>query len=123
MLRAAAAVATEGHEFKLTLVEWGVDVEASKQLIRELDLERFVSWVPPMDKRALWKEYCRSHAVLDQFSLAALGGVGFETLALGCRLITRIDVDRVEGLFWLRAPGASGDQSIGNCNLDSIRHS
>jgi hypothetical protein len=104
MLRAAAAVATEGHEFKLTLVEWGVDVEASKQLIRELDLEPFVSWVPPMDKRALWKEYCRSHAVLDQFSLAALGGVGFETLALGCRLITRIDVDQLRIFFGCAPP-------------------
>jgi hypothetical protein len=99
MLRAAAEVATEGHVFTLTLVEWGSDVEASKQLIREMGLEPFISWVQPMDKRALWKEYCRSHAVLDQFSLPALGGVGFETLALGRRLITKIDVQQLESFF------------------------
>jgi glycosyltransferase involved in cell wall biosynthesis len=104
MLKAAAEVAAEGHQFKLTLVEWGVDVEASRQLIRKLGLERLISWVPPMDKRALWKEYCRSHAVLDQFSLAALGGVGFETLALGRRLITKIDVEQLKSFFGCAPP-------------------
>lgn len=103
MLRAAAQVAAEGHKFRLILVEWGVDLEASKELIRELGLEGFVSWVSPMSKSALWAQYCRSHAVLDQFSLAALGGVGFETLALGRRLITKIDPAQLESFFG-RAP-------------------
>jgi hypothetical protein len=104
MLRAAAEVAAEGHKFRLTLVEWGVDIEASKQLIRELGLEQFVSWVSPMGKSALWGQYCSSHAVMDQFSLAALGGVGFETLALGRRLITKIDARQLEFFFGQAPP-------------------
>lgn len=104
MLRAAAEVACEGHRFRLILVEWGVDLQASKELIRELGLENFVRWVSPMSKSALWGQYCRSHAVLDQFSLAALGGVGFETLALGRRLITKIDTQQLESFFGCAPP-------------------
>ena len=104
MLKAAAAVAADGNKFRITLVAWGVDVEASKRLIEELHLESFVSWVLPMDKRSLWAQYCRSHAVLDQFSLPALGGVGFETLALGRRLITRIDSGQLRSFFGCTPP-------------------
>jgi glycosyltransferase involved in cell wall biosynthesis len=113
MLRAAAKVAAEGHNFRLILVEWGVDIDASKALIAELNLEGFVSWVPPMDKRSLWRQYCKCHAVLDQFSLPALGGVGFEALALGRRLITRIDIDQLQIFFGYAPPvlpAASIDQ-------------
>lgn len=104
MLRAAAEVAAEGHKFRLTLVEWGIDIEASKELIRQLGLVPFVSWVSPMGKSALWEQYCRSHAVLDQFSLGALGGVGFETLALGRRLITKIDAEQLKSFFGSAPP-------------------
>jgi len=116
MLRAAAEVAGEGHRFRLILVEWGVDLQASKELIRELGLENFVRWVSPMSKSALWGQYCRSHAVLDQFSLAALGGVGFETLALGRRLITRIDTQQLESFFGCAPPAlpASNQSEVAN---------
>jgi hypothetical protein len=104
MLKAAANVAAEGRRFRLILVEWGVDIDASKALIHQLGLDEFVSWVPPMNKKSLWHQYCRSHAVLDQFSLPALGGVGFETLALGRRLITKIDVEQLRLFFGCPPP-------------------
>jgi hypothetical protein len=108
MLRAAANVAAEGHRFRLVLVEWGMDVDASKALVSELGIEQLVSWIPPMNKKSLWHQYCRSHAVLDQFSLPALGGVGFEVLALGRRLITKIDVDQLKLFFGCAPPVFSG---------------
>jgi glycosyltransferase involved in cell wall biosynthesis len=91
MLLAAGQLWREGRRFKLLMVEWGQDLQKTRELIAEQGLDEAVFWVPPMGKQDLWRAYCTSHAVLDQFILPALGGVGFETLALGCRLITRTD--------------------------------
>ena len=102
-LRAAGRLAAEGRRFRLVLVEWGVEVEKSRALIRELGIEDRVTWLPTMSKRQLWKAYCEAHAVVDQFTLPALGGVAFETLALGRRLITRID-EPVLARFFGKAP-------------------
>ena len=123
MLRAAANVAAEGHRFRLVLVEWGMDVDASKALISELGIEQLVSWMPPMNKKSLWHQYCRSHAVLDQFSLPALGGVGFEVLALGRRLITKIDVAQLKLFFGCAPPVFSGADVMGTDQFDPVGRS
>lgn len=99
LLRAAARLAAEGRGFTLVLVEWGQEVAHSKALIDELGLAGHVRWVPTMTKAELWAAYCQSHAVVDQFVLPAIGGVGFETLALGRRLITRIDEPTLARFF------------------------
>jgi hypothetical protein len=52
-----------------------------------------------MKKRELWEAYCTAHAVADQFMLPALGGVGFETMTLGRRLITAIDETQLSHFF------------------------
>ena len=44
-----------------------------------------------MPKGELWKNYMSSHCVIDQFFLDAFGGVTYETLAIGTRIITRDD--------------------------------
>lgn len=104
MLKAAGRLWKQGRHFRLVLVEWGQDVEASKALIREFDHAEAVEWVPPMGKQDLWRAYCTCHAVLDQFVLPALGGVGFETLALGCRLISHIDEPTLKHFFGAAPP-------------------
>jgi glycosyltransferase involved in cell wall biosynthesis len=109
MLRAAGRLWAEGHRFKLRLVEWGQDVGASTALIAELGFSDAVDWVPPMGKQDLWRAYCTCHAVLDQFTLPALGGVGFETLALGQRLITRTHQPTLHHFFGEAPPVLSAD--------------
>ncbi len=104
MLRAAGRLAREGAEFRLVLVEWGQDVAASKEMIADLGLADRVVWVAPMQKRELWIRYCTSHAVLDQFTLPALGGVGFETMALGRRLITALDRAQCDTFYGMAPP-------------------
>jgi hypothetical protein len=44
-----------------------------------------------MKKRELWQEYLAADAVLDQFIVPALGGVTFEAMMLGRRVISAID--------------------------------
>lgn len=98
-IRAAAKVAEGTRDFRLVLVEWGQEVDDSRRLIDKLGLSQLVQWVPPMSKRDLWRAYCHSHAVVDQFVVPALGGVGFESMVLGRRLITAIDVAQTSEFF------------------------
>ncbi|QOZ33064.1 glycosyltransferase [Bradyrhizobium sp. CCBAU 53421] len=104
IIRAAAEVARETRSFKLVFVEWGQEVADSKDLIEELGLSDLVEWVPTMSKRELWQRYCVSHAVVDQFIVPALGGVGFETMALGVRLISAIDQQQTATFFGREPP-------------------
>ncbi len=78
-------------DFVLHCIDWGVDRLATRALITELGLDDHVLWLPLMSKRKLWAAKLDAHAVLDQFIISALGGVSFETLALGRRLISRDD--------------------------------
>lgn len=103
-LRGFGEMHRRGVDFRLVVVEWGRDVAASKVLIEELGYAARVEWVAPLDKRRLWAAYCTSHAVIDQFTLPALGGVGFEVLALGRRLITLIDAPRLAEFFGAAPP-------------------
>ena len=104
MLRAAGRLWADGRRFQLVLVEWGRDVAETNKLIEELGFTEAVRWVHPMGKHDLWRTYCTSHAVLDQFILPALGGVGFETLALARRLITRTDQPTLARFFGAAPP-------------------
>lgn len=91
IFRALSILKAEGLTCRLRVVDWGKDVQASKALIAQLGLTEQVEWVPVMKKKQLWEEYLRSHAVLDQFLLPAMGAVGFETMLLGRLLIASID--------------------------------
>jgi glycosyltransferase involved in cell wall biosynthesis len=114
MLLAAGELLREGYDFRLVLVEWGNEVSNSKALIETLGLSSKVTWVPTMQKRELWTLYCTSHAVIDQFSLPALGGVGFETMALGRRLITALDNAQMTRFFGCPPPCLIA-QTVGEC--------
>ena len=58
--------------------------------------------------------YCSCHAVVDQFVAPALGGVGFETMALGLRLITAINQEQTT-LFFGEAPPRLNAISVREC--------
>ena len=64
-----------------------------------MDIEEKVQWLAPMRKPELWKTYLSSHAVLDQFVLPAFGGITFEALALGRRVITNVDFPTAREFF------------------------
>lgn len=88
---AAQLLATGVTGFRLKCIAWGTDLEDSLRLIDELGISDHVEWISPVSKISLWREMCDATAVIDQFLLSVLSGVGFEALALGRRLITRDD--------------------------------
>jgi glycosyltransferase involved in cell wall biosynthesis len=112
-IRAAAQLASH-HDFKLVVVEWGQEVADSRALVEELGLASRVEWVQPMSKTDLWKRYCSCHAVVDQFVVPALGGVGFETMVLGRRLITALNQEQTR-LFFGEAPPCLNAVSVEEC--------
>jgi glycosyltransferase involved in cell wall biosynthesis len=57
-----------------------------------------------MRKQDLWKRYLTSHAVVDQFLTPAIGGVAFEAMALGRRVVTALDPVVTEEFFGERPP-------------------
>jgi glycosyltransferase involved in cell wall biosynthesis len=109
-LHALARLRDEGHAFRAVLVAWGRDLEESRRLVGHLGLGAHVSWLGPLRKRDLWAEYLRSHAVIDQFVVGAIGGVAFEAMAFGRRVITALDVPLAERFFGESPPVlAAGD--------------
>ncbi len=90
--RAARSLLDEGRaNFVLQCVDWGVDRDATLQLIEDLSLTDHVSWTSLMTKRNLWAAMLDSDAIIDQFMISGFGGITFEALALGCRIISRDD--------------------------------
>ncbi|MBR1207647.1 MULTISPECIES: glycosyltransferase family 4 protein [unclassified Bradyrhizobium] len=113
-LRAAAQVAQADRDFRIILVEWGVDVYRSKELIQELRIEDMVSWIPSLNKAELRQRYCASDVVVDQFRIPAIGGVTFEAMALGRRVITNLDETQSAEFFGAAPPCLVAD-SVESC--------
>jgi glycosyltransferase involved in cell wall biosynthesis len=104
MLHALRDARDRGFDCRLSLIAWGTDLNASQELIQQLDLTEHVEWHPPMKKRELWSRYLQAHAVIDQFITPAIGGVTFEAMALGRRVITALDIETTEHFFGAAPP-------------------
>jgi glycosyltransferase involved in cell wall biosynthesis len=114
LIRAFARISQTRSSARLVMIAWGRDLEATRDLIKSLGIEQKIQWLDPMRKRDLWTTYLSSHAVLDQFVLPAFGGVTFEALALGCRVITNVDFGAAERFFSKAPPvySASSETEI-----------
>jgi glycosyltransferase involved in cell wall biosynthesis len=103
IFRAAAPLACEGRKFVIRCIAWGVDLQASKEIVAELGLENHVEWLEVMPKSDLWREYLASHAVIDQFVISVISGVTFEALTFGKRVIT-MDDGKINARFFAEPP-------------------
>jgi glycosyltransferase involved in cell wall biosynthesis len=114
LVRAFARISRTHSSARLVMIAWGRDLEATRDLIKSLGVEEKIQWLDPMRKQDLWRAYLSSHAVLDQFVLPSFGGVTFEALALGCRVITNVDFGTAERFFSKAPPvySASSEDKI-----------
>lgn len=99
LIRAFARINRARPTAILRMIAWGRDLAASRDLVVSLGIEDKVQWLAPLQKQDLWKAYLSSHAVLDQFVLPSFGGVTFEALALGCRVLTNVDTAAAQRFF------------------------
>jgi hypothetical protein len=91
LIRGAAEAARQGRMFRIVMVDWGQETMLSRALLAEVGIADRVTWVNPLSRRALWPVVCGAAAVADQFAAPAFGGVGLEAMALGQRVISRIE--------------------------------
>lgn len=104
IIKAASLLKKEGLPFKIIFIEWGQEVDLSKNLINELGVGDVIEWWKPLTKFQLWQTYLKVDGVIDQFILPAMGGVGFETLAMGTPLFSNIDEDVLASFFGKSPP-------------------
>ncbi|MBR0938038.1 glycosyltransferase family 4 protein [Bradyrhizobium jicamae] len=114
LIRAFASVSREHPRSRLAMIAWGRDLDTSRELVRSFGIDDKVQWLAPMRKPELWRKYLSSHAVLDQFVLPCFGGITFEALALGRRVITNVDFTAAEKFFSKAPPimSASTEREI-----------
>ena len=103
-VRALALIRGAGVSFRAVLTDWGRDAAATRDLVADLSLDDVVEWIEPLRKRLLWQQYLSAHAVVDQFITPAMGGVTFEALALGCRVVTALDMETARDFFGAPPP-------------------
>lgn len=103
-VRAARLLMDEGLDFKIIFVRWGQEIRQTERLIAELGVGQHFEWIEPVAKARLWQYYLSCNGVLDQFVIPAIGGVSFETLALGRPLFTRIDEPVFDQFFGEKPP-------------------
>jgi glycosyltransferase involved in cell wall biosynthesis len=114
LIRAFARISRTHSSAQLVMIAWGRHLDATRDLIKSLGIESKIQWLDPMRKQDLWRTYLSSHAVLDQFVLPGFGGITFEALALGCRVINYVDFGAAERFFSKAPPiySASSEDEI-----------
>jgi len=65
----------------LVMCEWGPDLYKTKVLVKKLDIEKSVMWLPLMSKPRLIKWYNLSTVIADQFILGSYGTAAPEAMA------------------------------------------
>ena len=83
----------------LLLVEWGQvpefseenDVTKAKKLIKELDIQDSVKWLPVMPKRKLIEYYNLADVVFDQYVFGALGTTAPEAMSCEKPVVAYVD--------------------------------
>ena len=71
----------------LILFEYGRDVDASKELIHQLNIEKYIKWFPRMPRKKILTLMKDSDLVVGSLSDSMWGGVGFEAFSCGKILI------------------------------------
>lgn len=78
---------TAGQDWRLVLLEWGQDVEATKRLIEDLGLGNRVIWEKLSSKPRLRKLQQAAHLVADQFVMEGYGTTVLEGMSAGKPII------------------------------------
>jgi len=82
VLRAFSRFAKRNPDSLLVMVDWGTNIDESKELIRKLTIpSRNFRFVQPMPKKDLIEMYNEADVVLDQFTLGSWGMTTPEAIA------------------------------------------
>jgi glycosyltransferase involved in cell wall biosynthesis len=100
----AHLVRSERPHALLLLCEWGLEVDRSKALIRELGIERNVRWLDPLPKLRLIDAYRTADVVLDQFLIGTFGAVAPEAMSCARPVVMAFEAAHHAWCFPVRPP-------------------
>ncbi len=104
----------------LIAIEKGRDVNNSKQLVKELGIERNVSWRGEMNKEDLIKMFNSVDALFDQFVYGYYGVLDLEAMSCGLPVFTYINVETAKNI---ELPSIFNVSSIDEIYTQMIRFS
>jgi len=79
----------QGIPVGLVAVEWGLQLEESKALLKSAGLSEHVAWVPPMARFGLQRMMADVDVVWDQFGLEAFGALALRAVEQGTPFVSR----------------------------------
>jgi glycosyltransferase involved in cell wall biosynthesis len=74
-------------------VAWGETLDASKDLIAELDIVENVIWIPPQPHISMMEYICICDVVCDQFTIPTFGGIPPKAFHAGKPVVSSFDPD------------------------------
>ena len=77
--------------FKIIFIEWGMEVERSKKLIKKLGVEKYIEWCRPVPRKKLALMMEQADIILDQAFWVSMGGIGPEGMLAGKPVLTSYD--------------------------------
>ncbi|MDG2053232.1 MAG: hypothetical protein P8J86_00845 [Phycisphaerales bacterium] len=80
-------------------VEWGLTVDATKELLEECGISDRVKWIAPVPNYGMIEYILASDVVADQFYLGAFGSLTPKALLHGRPVLLRLDEDRHRWCF------------------------
>lgn len=88
-LRALARFVGEtDRPVRLIALDRGPDRELARELVAELGLSEIVEWRGTLSHRALYETIQDADVVVDQFDVGGMGGIAWESMALGTPVLT-----------------------------------
>ena len=94
----------KSYRVRLVLCNWGTQVEQSKELIKELKCENYVSWATPMCRQKMITYLQAADVVLDQIALPHFGSTAPQSLAAGTPVIMSYEPESTNWLVNEPAP-------------------
>jgi len=83
----------------LVLTEWGLTIEQSRRLIKKLDIEDSVIWIPVLPNQHMIEMIRLSHVVADQIGVGAFGSLAAKSLMCGKATLCHIDPEPHRACF------------------------
>ncbi|HET6865339.1 MAG TPA: glycosyltransferase [Solirubrobacteraceae bacterium] len=88
-LRALARFVGETHRpVRLIALDRGPDRALARELVTELGLSEFVQWRGALSHAQLYEAIQDADVVVDQFDVGGMGGIAWESMALGTPVLT-----------------------------------
>jgi len=88
-LNAFIELRNRGIHVGLVAVEWGLQLDESKALLKRAGVSNHVAWVPPMARFGLQRMMANVDVVWDQFGLEAFGALALRAVEQGTPFVSR----------------------------------